>query len=72
MENEYREEGFSIVAPKKSKKKSKRSLTSSESSTLKTKESKESLTDEESDTLRKQLMDRMAQQAKERMKDGSM
>ena len=34
MENEYREEGFSIVAPKKSKKQSKSSLTSSELNTL--------------------------------------
>jgi len=35
MENEYREEGFSIVAPKKSKKQSKSSLTSSELNILK-------------------------------------
>ena len=35
MENEYREEGFSIVGPKKQKKQSKSSLTSSELNILK-------------------------------------
>ncbi len=66
----YRE-GFKIVMPQQSKAPSESSLTSSESSTLKTKESKDSLTDEESNSLRK-TVEYLEQQRKEHMKDGSM
>ena len=65
-------EGYKIVMPQKSKTKSKEKLTDSELNTLEKSKQQKKLAEAEVESLKKQLMDLMEQQAKERMKDGSM